>query len=108
MNYSNEPSLRQRLRALIEIAKDGRTDKMPAYDRSFINSVVNTRNHETHHGVRPDNLLVGAEMYWAIRRLVVLLTALFLRRLGLSPSMVDSVLAKHQEFQTLWTTKEAP
>lgn len=108
LQYANEPSLRQRLRALIAQARDGRGDVMPAYDKSFINAVVATRNHETHHGERPDNLLTGADMYWAIRRLVVLLTVLFLRRLGLPSDAVDAVIARHREFHTLWTTTGTP
>jgi len=104
LEYSNEPSLRQRLRSLIDLARDERLNAMPAYDRDFINAVVNTRNHETHHGDRPKNLLTGANMHWAIRRLVVLLTVLFLRRLGLSPEAIDGALTRHREFRTIWMT----
>lgn len=108
LQYANEPSLRQRLRALIDLARDGRSGAMPAYGRAFINAVVDTRNHETHHGKRPKNLLTEIEMYWTIRRLVVLLTVLFLRRLGLSSAVIDEVIARHQEFRTLWTTTSNP
>jgi hypothetical protein len=108
LEWTNEPSLRQRLRALIIFARDGRDGVMPAYDKRFIDAVVATRNHETHHGAQPPNLLAGADLHWAIRRLVALLTVLFLRRLGLPSEPIDIVISRHQEFRTLWTTKDAP
>jgi ApeA N-terminal domain 1 len=106
--YVNEPSLRQRLRSLIAFARDARDGAMPAYDKAFVSSIVETRNYETHHGVRPRNLLKGAEMHWAIRRLVVLLTVLFFRRLGLPPSSIDAVVSRNREFRTLLTTTGRP
>lgn len=108
LEWTNEPSLRHRLRALIALARNGHGGVMPAYDKSFIDAVVATRNHETHHGDKPPNLLTGADMHWAIRRLVALLTVLFLRRLGLSSDAINVVIARHQEFRTLWTTMDAP
>lgn len=108
LEWTNEPSLRQRLRMLIALARDGRAGAMPAYGKSFIDAVVATRNHETHHGDKPPNLLTGGDMHWAIRRLVVLLTVLFLRRLGLPSDAIDGVIAGHREFHALWTTKDAP
>lgn len=108
LEWTNEPSLRQRLRKLIDLARDGRGGAMPAYDNRFIDAVVATRNHETHHGNKPSNLLTGADMHWAIRRLIVLLTVLFLRRLGLPSDAIDKVIAEHEEFRTLWTTTGNP
>lgn len=108
LQYANEPSLRQRLRSLISLARNERDGVMPAYNIEFISAVVDTRNHETHHGDRPDNLLVGSDMHWAIRRLVVLLTALFLSRIGLPLDEIDAMIAQHHEFQTLWTTTGTP
>jgi ApeA N-terminal domain 1 len=108
LKYANEPSLRQRLRSLIIIARDERDAALPSYDNDFVSAVVATRNYSTHHGERPENLLVGAGMHYASRRLVVLLTALFLRRLGLTSAEIDSVIASHQEFHPLWTTKGLP
>ncbi len=108
LEWTNEPSLRHRLRALICLASDGRDGAMPAYGKSFVDAVVATRNHETHHGDKPSNLLTGAAMHWAIRRLVVLLTVLFLRRLGLARDAIDETLAKHPEFHTLWITTGTP
>lgn len=106
LEWINEPSLRRRLNALIAFARDGRSDVMPAYGKSFIDAVVATRNHETHHGEKPSNLLTGAEMYTASRRLILLLTVLFLRRLGLPSDAIQIVIAKHLEFRTLWTTTD--
>ena len=108
LEWTNEPSLRYRLRALIALARDGRGGVMPAYGKSFVDAVLATRNHETHHGDKPPNLLTGADMHWAIRRLITLLTVLFLRRLGLPSDAIDKVIAQHQEFRTLWTTTETP
>ena len=108
LTYANEPSLRHRLRSLIALARDGRGGVMPAYGREFINAVVDTRNHETHHGERPANLLTGADMHWANRRLVVLLTVLFLRRIGLPSEAIDAIIARHREFGTLWITVDTP
>lgn len=106
--YSNEPSLRQRLRSLIGTARSGRTGVMPAYDKAFINAVVDTRNYETHHGQRPANILEDIDIHWAIQRLIVLLTAHFLQRLGLKPDAIDAVISRHREFHNLWTTAGTP
>lgn len=108
LEWTNEPSLRHRLRALIALARDGRSGVMPAYSKSFVDAVVATRNHETHHGDTPSKLLTGANMHWSIRRLVALLTALFLRRLGLPSDVIDSVISRHREFAKLWTTTGTP
>lgn len=108
LEWTNEPSLRRRLSALIAFARDGRDGVMPAFGKSFIDAVVTTRNHETHHGDKPRNLLAGADMYWAIRRLVVLLTVLFLRRLGMPSDAIDMVIMENLEFRTLWTTTDSP
>ena len=107
LGYSNEPSLRQRLRALIVAARDGRGGALPTYGKPFIDAVVATRNYETHHDKRPANLLRGIDLHWAIRRIVVLLTALFLRRLKLTPQDIDVMISQHREFRTLWTSTEA-
>jgi hypothetical protein len=108
LKYSNEPSLRQRLRSLIDIARDGRGGVMPAYGREFISAVVDTRNYESHHGKRPQNLLTAADLHWAIRRLVVLLTVLFLSRIGVPSDKIELIIAEHREFGTLWNTTGTP
>ena len=73
----------------------------PAYGKFFIDAVVATRNYETHHDKRPANLLRGIELHWAVHRMVVLLTVLFLRRLKLAPQDIDVVISQHREFHTL-------
>lgn len=108
LEWSNEPSLRQRLKALFALARDGRSGVMPAYGKRLIDALVATRNYETHHGRKPASLLSGIEMHWAIRRLVLLLTALFLRRLGLTSDAIDAIIIRNREFRTLWTTEDTP
>lgn len=106
LKYSNEPSLQERLDALISVARDGRSEVMPSYSDNFVSSVVSTRNYETHHGARPRNLLSSGEMYWAIRRLVVLITVLMLRQIGLKTGTIEGILEKHNEFHRIWTTTD--
>jgi hypothetical protein len=53
-------------------------------------------------------MTTGGEMYWATRRIVLLLSLLFLQRLGVAASDLLRLLKRHQEFARLWVTEGDP
>jgi hypothetical protein len=50
----------------------------------------------------------GEGMYWATRRVILLLTLLFLQRIGLSAADVKPLLERHREFAQLWAKADRP
>ena len=107
--YSNEPSLRQRLKALLKEVRE-RLGEVPAgFDKAFVERLVETRNYYTHFSARTEkNILQGADMHYAIRRIVLLLIVLQFLRIGLDPAVVRSAIDKNLEFKKLWKEKGNP
>ena len=72
--FSNEPSLKQRLRALIDEVEHAFGERPAGYDETFVKQVVDTRNYYTHYSPElSGKTLEGAAMHYAIRRIVLLL-----------------------------------
>ncbi|UUY00019.1 HEPN domain-containing protein [Sphingomonas sp. J315] len=107
--FTNEPSLSQRLKSIARTIKDEFGKLPPALNKSFIKQLVDTRNYYTHFS--PDleeKKLDGSGMYWASRRIIVLLTVLLLRRLGVSADDIGGLIRRHREFAQLWESENAP
>jgi hypothetical protein len=103
LSFSNEPSLRQRLRALIEEVEAHMGEAAAGYDKAFVQRLVDTRNFYTHYSPDLENkILEGAELHYAIRRIVLLLIVLLLLRIGIEPATVREAIADHREFRQLW------
>lgn len=103
LKFTNEPSLRQRLRAILAGIAE-RFDEAPAgFSKGFITSLVDTRNSETHH--TPElkrKALDNNGMYWASRQILALLVVLLIERLGVPAAAILQHLGRHQEFFQLW------
>lgn len=107
--YCNEPSLGQRLKAVIADLTDAFKEAPAGFDKAFLRKLVDTRNYYTHFSVElRDNTLDGEGMYWASRRVILLLTLLFLQRLGVAASDIAPLLKRHQEFAQLWSCAGYP
>lgn len=108
--YLNELSLGQRLRAIVAdlTASFGHTP--PAFSKRNIRKLVDTRNYYTHFSkdLESKGTKGGGEMYWASRRIVLLLSLLFLQRLGVTAAELTRLLERHQEFSRLWVTEGEP
>jgi hypothetical protein len=108
--YLNELSLGQRLRAIVSdlAASFGHTP--PAFSKPNIRKLVDTRNYYTHFSKELENkrMKSGGDMYWASRRIILLLSLLFLQRLGVAASDLSRLLERHQEFSRLWVTEGDP
>jgi len=107
--FLNEPSLGQRLKSIVAGLAQSFGAAPPAFGKAYLRKLVDTRNYYTHFSEElEDKTLDGAGMYWASRRIVLLLTLLFLQRLGLSGSDLAPLLERHREFSKLWAREGDP
>lgn len=107
--YLNELSLGQRLRAIVDKLTDDFGLKPPAFNKAYLRKLVATRNYYTHFSEELEDIkLDGGGMHWASRRMVLLLTLLFLRRLGIEANKLLPLLERHREFERLWATDRDP
>lgn len=110
LQFTNEPSLRQRLRAIFDGIKNRYGAAPSGFPvQKFVGSVVDTRNYYTHYvEALASKALDGSGMYWAGRRLALLLTVLFLERIGVPSATIPEHLKRHQEFRQLWDSPDRP
>jgi len=107
--FSNEPSLGQRLKALLKEVRS-RLGEVPAgFDKAFVKRLVDTRNYYTHFSPNLEGqILAGADMHYGIRRIVLLLIVLQFLRIGFDPATVRAAIDKHGEFKKLWQEEGNP
>lgn len=107
--FANEPSLNQRLRSIVAALSEAFGEAPGGFDGKFIRKLVDTRNYYTHFSEElSDRTLDGAGMYWASRRVILLLTLLFLQRLGIAADDIKPLLQRHREFTQLWAKAGRP
>jgi hypothetical protein len=107
--FANEPSLKQRLRSIVAALTEAFGERPAGFDGKFIRKLVDTRNYYTHFSEElSGRTLDGEGMYWATRRVVLLLTLLFLQRLGLAAEDIRPLLKRHREFAQFWAKAERP
>lgn len=107
--YANEPSLKQRLRSIVTALTEAFGEAPGGFNRKFIRKLVDTRNYYTHFSKElKDRTLDGEGMHWATRRVVLLLTLLFLQRLGVAADDIKPLLKRHNEFAQLWAKAGRP
>lgn len=107
--FANEPSLMQRLTAMIEEVNADFGQVVAGFSGTFAKSVRDTRNYNTHFtsSLEP-KALDGAGMYWASRRMVLLLTYLFLKKIGIKAEAFRAALERHREFEALFAKAGPP
>lgn len=107
--FANEPSLNQRLRSIVATLTEAFGDIPGGFGDRFIRELVDTRNYYTHFSAElSDRALDGKGMYWAGRRVTLLLSLLFLLRLGISADEIKPLLNRHREFTQLWANAGPP
>lgn len=110
LQFTNEPSLRQRLRAIFNGIED-RYGNVPAGFpvKQFVGSVVDTRNYYTHYveGLA-SKALDGSGMYFEGRRIALLLTVLLLEQIGIPSADIPPHLERHREYWQLWQNPGRP
>jgi ApeA N-terminal domain 1 len=108
-NFANEPSLMQRLETILAVVNDDFGESVPGFGERFARKVVNTRNYNTHFTASLEaKALDDAELWWASRRIVLLLTYLFLKNIGITAPSFRNALERHNEFQKLFNSPELP
>ena len=101
--FANEPSLMQRLRSVLKGIETDFGECPAGFGGGFARSLVDTRNYNTHFSVElKERSLDGEGMWWATRRIILLLSVLFLMRLGLKAENIREILSRHNEFDQLW------
>lgn len=107
--FANEPSLKQRLRAIIASLTEAFGETPGRFSGKYLRKLVDTRNYYTHFSEElSERTLDGEGMYWATRRVVLLLTLLFLQRLGIAADDIKPLLQRHREFAQLWAKADRP
>ena len=107
--YLNEPSLNQRLKSIADDLEAEFGVAPPAFDKTYRRKLVDTRNNYTHFSSELDNkALDGSGLHWASRCIVLLLTLLFLLRIGLPATRLAPFIERHQEFSRLWASVDNP
>lgn len=107
--FANEPSLKQRLRAIVASLTQAFGEAPGGSNGKFLRKLVDTRNYYTHFSEElSERTLDGEGMYWANRRVILLLTLLFLQRIGLAAADIKPLLERHREFAQLWAKADRP
>lgn len=106
LKYSNEPTLRHRLRELWDKTPASISEKFGSKN-SFVNMTVDTRNYWTHFGDDlKANAATGEELYYLVVKLRILIQTCLLQELGFSPSEVELLMSK--PLQELTQRKQKP
>lgn len=107
--FINELSLAQRLKAIVRDLEAELGSRPVAFPKETLRKYVETRNYYTHFSAElRDKCLDGAGMYWGTRRIILLLTILFMRRIGVSAPQIIPLLERHREFSRLWAGPGIP
>ncbi len=102
--YSNELSLKMRLASIIKSITDAFEIAPVRFEQSDINQLVDTRNYFTHFNPKlSERSLDGLGMHYGTRRILMLLTILFFRRLDVPATDIKNSLRRHEEFWSLWS-----
>ena len=101
LQYSNEPSLRRRLREVVGMFPQLVEDLVPR-EGKFIQKVLDTRNYFTHHDRRlKARRAVDEELYLVTEVLRSFCTGLLLKELGFDPAECATRLRRRRGHQWL-------
>lgn len=108
-SFANEPSLMQRLEVIVASLNQDFEENVPGFTEPFARKVVDTGNYNTHFTAKLEaKAMDGGDMWWATRRIVMLLTYLFLKNIGIKAPAFRDALQRHQEFLALFSRSGAP
>lgn len=96
LTYSNEPSLRRRLREIFSGYSDVLNEYIENKD-AFMNKVVVTRNYLTHYDPNlEEDAADGEELYHISEKLRLLIEICLLTELGFDPSEIKHLLSRNE------------
>jgi hypothetical protein len=94
LTYSNEPSLRKRLKDICDKCPSGVLSKTGNVD-AFIDLTVNTRNYWTHFDERiKAKAATDVRLVYLVSNLRLLLITCFLKEMGVTNDEIDMIIAK--------------
>jgi hypothetical protein len=104
LHWSNEPTLAQRLRRVIEYC----SPPAPGLLRDdFVKLTVRTRNWLTHYSEElREKAASGEDLYWLTEEVIVLMECLLLRDLGFDGVDVGKLLESTRRAQAVFRTKQ--
>lgn len=110
LEYSNEPTLGQRIRSIVKPLKPHFGKNPVGMTQGYISQIVATRNYNTHYSEhnKAQAFTGGSELHWATRRLVTLLTIVLLRHIGVPGDTLHEAMKRNQEFALLLTSEGVP
>ena len=108
LKYSNEPSLRKRIKEIYDILKNiGYVTDLIPKKKDFVDKVVNTRNYFVHYDQSlKDKALKGAELYWLIQKLKILVEICLLKEIGFLDTEIDNIFQQRKYKWLIERTKE--
>lgn len=104
--YSNEPSLRQRLKDIYKMHEDifkiFVTNK-----KEFINNVIQTRNYLTHYDKKNERtVMTGIELNILINQLKLMLHIILLKEIGFSDDKIKCLITKSRNILSFLDSSE--
>ena len=95
LRYSNEPSLRKRLRSILEQHRETVKPAVRGKDNDFIGKIVDTRNYLTHYTAELEKTaLRGHDIMPYADSIEFIFIACLLRELGFSPSECTQMMRR--------------
>ena len=92
LKYSNEPSLRKRLRDILKSCPEA-LNQVIRNKKSFINNTIVTRNYWTHFDPElKEQSAKNGELFKLVSRLRILLQSCLLKELGFSSKSVETLI----------------
>jgi hypothetical protein len=106
LKYSNEPSLRKRIKEIYDMLKNIRyvTALIPK-KKNFVDDVVNTRNYFVHYDQSLENkALKETKLYCLIQKLKVLVEICLLKEIGFCDTEIDNIYQQNEKY--IWLIKQ--
>lgn len=109
LQYSNEPSLRKRLREIVRDMTEEieYTNKFIDDKKSFIDKVVNTRHYLTHCDPRlKEKAVEGEELFYITQKLKILIEACLLKEIGFKKEEINSMFSESGKYQRMFISRQ--
>ncbi len=103
LKYSNEPSLRKRIKEIYDMLKNiGYVTDLIPKKKDFVDDVVNTRNYFVHYDQSLKNkALKGTKLYRLIQKLKVLVEICLLKEIGFLDTGIDNIYRQNRKYKWL-------
>ena len=103
LKYSNEPSLRKRIKEIYDMLKNiGYVTDLIPKKKDFVDDVVNTRNYFVHYDQSLKNkALKGTKLYRLIQKLKVLVEICLLKEIGFLDTKIDNIYRQNRKYKWL-------